>query len=110
MPARMSMRAFAVLAVAVAVGLALAVSPYASSSPDGLARVATDHGFADAGRLHTIQHDAPAPGYAFPGIQNARLATGVAGFTGTLAVFAVACGLGVALRRRARGGHASRAS
>lgn len=100
MRARLSMRAFVVLAVAVAVGLAFAVSPYASSNPDGLERVATDKGFADAGRLHAIQREAPAPDYAFPGIGNPRLATGVAGFAGTLAVFGIAYGVGAGLRRR----------
>lgn len=94
------MKAFAALGVALAVGLAFAVSPYASSHPDGLERVATDNGFAEQGRLHRIQHDAPVPDYAFPGIANARLATGVAGFAGTIIVFAVAYGIGFALRRR----------
>jgi hypothetical protein len=96
----LSMKAFVTLAVAVAVGLAFAASPFASSSPDGLERVAGDHGFADSGRLHSVQQDAPVPDYAFPGIDDPRLATGVAGFAGTLAVFALAFGAGVVLRRR----------
>jgi hypothetical protein len=37
-----SMRLFTVLALAVAVGLATGASPFASSSPDGLGRVAQD--------------------------------------------------------------------
>jgi cobalt/nickel transport system permease protein len=49
---RITMRAFVALAVAVAVGLAFAASPFASPSPDGLERVATDHGFAGAGKPH----------------------------------------------------------
>ena len=44
----MRMRVFVVLAIAVAIGLATAVSPFASSSPDGLQRVAENHGFAGA--------------------------------------------------------------
>lgn len=101
MRARISMRTFAVLGVALAVGLALAVSPYASSSPDGLEKVAIDEGFVDTGRLHAIQEDAPVPDYVFPGVGDGRLATGVAGFAGTLAVFAIAYGIGWGLRRRA---------
>ena len=37
---RVSVRLFVVLALAVAVGLGAFVSPYASSSPDGLEKVA----------------------------------------------------------------------
>jgi hypothetical protein len=89
------MRVFTILALAVAVGLALAVSPYASSSPDGLERVATDKGFAAEAR----HHDSPAPGYAFPGIDDPKLATGVAGFAGTLLVFGLGYGLAAVVRR-----------
>lgn len=99
---RASTRALAVVALAVAVGLATAVAPFASSSPDGLERVAEEEGFLGDGRLHSVQDDAPIPDYAFPGIENARVATGVAGFAGTLGVFALGHGLAVVLRRRDR--------
>lgn len=101
--ARLSMRLFAVLGVAVAVGLAFAVGPFASARPDGLERVAADHGFAERGRLHALQAGAPAPDYVLPGIGDGRLATGAAGFAGTLLVFGAAYGLGWALGRRAGG-------
>ena len=97
---RLSVRLFCVLALAVAVGLATAVSPYASSSPDGLERVAEDKAFLDQGRLHTVQEESPIPDYAFPGVDDARLATGLAGFVGTLGVFALGYGLAVVVRRR----------
>jgi PDGLE domain len=86
---RVPIRAFVAVALAVAVGLATAFSPWASTSPDGLERVAEDKGFLDGGRLHAVQEDAPIAGYAFPGIENERLATGLAGFVGTLVVFVV---------------------
>ena len=97
---RVSIRLFCVLALAVAVGLATAVSPYASSAPDGLERVAGDEAFLDARRTHAIQADSPAPGYAFPGIDDQRLASGAAGFAGSLGVFALGYGLALAIRRR----------
>jgi hypothetical protein len=97
---RTSVKAFTVLALAVAVGLATAISPFASASPDGLERVAHDKAFLDNGRLHAIQKDSPVPDYAFPGIGDARLATGVAGFVGTLVVFAAGYGVAARLRRR----------
>ena len=79
------MRWFTVIAVALALGLASAASPFASSSPDGLARVAADHGFAARGE----QRSAPV-----------RLATGLAGFAGTLLVFGIGVGVAKAVRRR----------
>ena len=95
-----SLRLFTVLALALAIGLATAVSPLASSSPDGLQKVAERQGFVDHGRVHRLQEDAPARGYAFPGVHDARLATGLAGFAGTLVVFAAGWGLArVAVRR-----------
>jgi hypothetical protein len=86
------MRWFTILALALAIGLAGALSPFASASPDGLERVARDHGFAAAARTHR----APVAGYAVGGVHDARLATGLAGFLGTLVVF----GAAVAVVRR----------
>lgn len=97
---RISVRLFTVLALAVAVGLAVGLSPYASSSPDGLEKVAEDKAFIDDGKLHALQEDSPVPDYAFPGIENERLATAAAGFVGTLIVFALGFGLAALLRRR----------
>ena len=91
---------FTVVVLAVAVGLATAVSPYASSSPDGLEKVAAEEAFLEQARLHAVQDDAPVPDYAFPGVDDARVATGLAGFAGTLLVFALGYGVTVAARRR----------
>ena len=99
----MKTRIFVILALAVAVGLATAVSPFASANPDGLEKVAEEKQFLDEGKLAGIQEDSPIPDYAFPGVDNERVATGLAGFVGTLAVFALGYGLAFALRRRERG-------
>jgi hypothetical protein len=108
MSRHMSIRLFTALALAVAVGLATALSPYASSSPDGLEKVAETRAFLDQGELAAIQEDAPVPGYAFPGVDDARLATGLAGFVGTLGVFV--SGYGVAALARRRPGAPTRAA
>jgi PDGLE domain len=104
---RLPARVFVALALALAVGLATAVSPFASSSPDGLQRVAEDKAFLDQGRLHALQEDAPIPGYALPGVGDERVATGLAGFLGALGVFALGCGLALLIRRRDAGGGGS---
>lgn len=95
------MRLFAILALAVAIGLATAASPFASSSPDGLERVATDKAFIEQGAPHPVQEDAPVPDYTFPGVDDPRAATGLAGFAGTLMVFGAGYGAARLARRRA---------
>jgi len=62
------MRRFTILALAVAIGLGTAASPFASSSPDGLERVAGDQGFLDRGRVAAVQERSPAPDYGVPGV------------------------------------------
>jgi hypothetical protein len=93
------MRLVTILALAVAIGLATAVSPFASASPDGLEKVAEDKAFLDRGRLAPVQESAPAPDYAFPGVDDPRLATALAGFTGTLLVFLLGAGAVAVIRR-----------
>ena len=46
--------------------------------------------------------------YAFPGVEDERVATGLAGFVGTLGVFALGCGLALVIRRRHAGGRRPR--
>jgi|tagenome__1003787_1003787.scaffolds.fasta_scaffold17550069_2 hypothetical protein len=78
------MKWFTILAVALAVGLATAVSPIASSAPDGLTRVAADKGFA----ARESQPRTPLIGY--------RALLG--GFAGTLIVFAAGYGIARVVR------------
>jgi PDGLE domain len=92
------MKLFTILALAVAVGLATAVSPYASSSPDGLEKVAGDKAFLDRGEP---QETSVLSAYAVPGVGDERVATGLAGFAGTLLVFGLGYGVVVVARRRA---------
>lgn len=93
-----SIRLFTVVALALAVGLATGLSPYASASPDGLERVAEQQGLLDRGRPAALQSRSPVPGYAFPGIGDPRLATAAAGFVGTLGVFGLGFAIAVRLR------------
>lgn len=74
------------LVIAVIVGTLL--SPFASSWPDGLERVAENLGFIQKGEAVPVL-SAPVPDYAIPGIDNEILATAFAGFLGTLLTFMV---------------------
>ncbi len=93
------MRRFTILALAVAIVLGAAFSPFASSDPDGLERVAAEQGFAERGRLAPPQERAPVPDYAFPGVEDARLATGLAGLTGVIGVFLLGAAVAAVVRR-----------
>ena len=75
------------------------ISPLASSSPDGLERVAEDRGFIELGQDAPYQVIAD---YVFPGIANEALATILAGIIGTLVLFGAAYGLAwlLTLKRR----------
>lgn len=93
------MRRFTILALAVAICLGAALSPFASSAPDGLEQVAAEEGFLDRGRLAQVQESAPVPDYAFPGVEDARLATALAGLAGAVGVFLLGAGVVAVVRR-----------
>jgi hypothetical protein len=103
---RPSTRTVVVVGVLVALVLAGVVSFYASSSPDGLNKVAIDQGFSSTEKEHGVA-DGPLAGYEAEGIADDRLSGGVAGVVGSLTVLLLAGGLTLVVRRR--GAHAERA-
>ncbi|MBU4311769.1 MAG: PDGLE domain-containing protein [Candidatus Omnitrophica bacterium] len=84
--------------LAVSLILAFFISPFASSSPDGLEKVADDKGFLEKGEAEPA-FISPLPDYVWPGVHNEGFATGFAGIMGTLIVFGVAYGVGAAIKR-----------
>jgi cobalt/nickel transport system permease protein len=91
--------AWTLAGVGVAVALAVFVSPFASSSPDGLEKVAADKGFEQAAAAKPAWSFSPIPDYVFPGIKNMGVATAVAGAVGTILLFALVLFIGRALGR-----------
>jgi hypothetical protein len=87
--------------LAVALVLAGIVSYYASSSPDGLNRVAQDKGFSDTAKAPGAG-ESPLSGYTSSGVDNSRLSGGLAGVVGVLVVLTLAGGLTYVVRRRPR--------
>jgi len=73
------------------------LSPLASSSPDGLERVAEDKGFFEKAVASAFSI---IPDYAFPGIRNEALATMLAGLIGTFIIFALAYAIGRLVKAR----------
>lgn len=94
----MDYRWFLGLGLMAAVALAVLLAPFASSSPDGLERVAMDLGFLDQGET-SLWNGAPAPDYAAPGIEREGLATATSGLIGTLLTFGVTWGVLRVVRR-----------
>jgi cobalt/nickel transport protein len=106
---------FTLAGLAIAVALALIVSPWASSSPDGLEKVAEDKGFIEkAEETEPVWESSPIPDYAVPGLteeavdeetgevveEPTRLATALAGLIGTVAIFLIAWGLALVLKKK----------
>jgi hypothetical protein len=94
-----STKAFVAVAILVCLILAGAVSFYASGSPDGLNKVAADHGLA-AEEQESATADSPLAGYATKDVDNERLSGGLAGIIGVGVVLLIAGGTTYLIRRR----------
>ena len=95
----MSNRKFLILGLLVSALLAGGASFYASSSPDGLEKVAEDIGFIETAKDHANSDTALAD-YGVKGVENERLSVGAAGVIGVVATGAVSGGLFLLLRRK----------
>lgn len=73
------------------------LSPLASSSPDGLERVAEDKGFIGTALEPVFEI---VPDYTIPGITNEAVATIAAGILGTLILFGIGYGLAKLLKAK----------
>ncbi len=86
-PPRWTSRRPVAAALGVTVLLAGVVSSFASSSPDGLERVAGDHGFLDRARA-SVSAASPLGDYAVAGLDGA-VSVGLAGLAGVAATVAL---------------------
>lgn len=89
---------FLVAGLLVALVLAGLVSGFASSSPDGLEKVAEDKGFLETAEDSAFA-DGPLADYGVSGVENERLSTGLAGVLGVGITFAFGLGLFALVRR-----------
>ncbi|GGM75922.1 hypothetical protein GCM10010106_23030 [Thermopolyspora flexuosa] len=92
---------FGLAALAVSLLLAGVVSFYASGDPDGLERVAEDHGLNAAEQEHNLG-GSPLADYGVAGVENERLSVGLAGIIGVGVTVAVGGAVFYAARRRTR--------
>jgi cobalt/nickel transport protein len=90
-------RAFILTGMGLALLVAVFLSPFASSDPDGLDRAAQDHGFEKNAVESPVSYKLPFHGvfdeYAVRGVPE-TIATPLAGLTGTLVTFGLAWGAG----------------
>jgi len=96
---KISNRKFYASALLVSALLAGGASFYASSSPDGLEKVAEDVGFIESAKDHTFV-DFTLADYGIAGLENARLSVGFAGLIGVVVTALVALGLFMLIRKK----------
>ncbi|MEU9122942.1 energy-coupling factor ABC transporter permease [Streptomyces sp. NPDC048506] len=96
---RRSARRVWLAGLAAALVCAGGISYYASTSPDGLEKVAHDQGIDTKTKGHATK-DSPLADYSVKDIADPRLAGGLAGVIGVGATLAVGTGVFVVLRRR----------
>jgi hypothetical protein len=98
---KISNRKFYVGALIVSLFLAGAISFYASSSPDGLEKVAEDVGFIESATEHSLANSTLAD-YGIKGVENARISVGFAGIIGVLVTALVTIVLFRSIQRKAK--------
>lgn len=93
---------FVVGGLMIAFALAFFVSPYASTSPDGLNKVAADQGLDGSVHEHALD-GSPVAGYAVKGVDDAKLSKGLSGIIGVTLTFGIGMVLfGLLVRRNHR--------
>lgn len=100
---RKGLYVFIAAGVALSIALAVAVSPFASSSPDGLEKVAEDKGFAqNSDETQPVRDKAPLTGYSVEGLSEKHPAwsTALSGLLGTVSVLLLAWGLALVLKKK----------
>jgi cobalt/nickel transport system permease protein len=96
-------RTFLLVGLAVTLLVAAVVSGFASGEPDGLEKVAIDQEFEGVAADHTLGGFVLAD-YGVEGIENERLATGIAGVIGVAITLVLTLGILYGVRRLRRAG------
>lgn len=79
------------------------VSPWASSSPDGLEKMAGDKGFLKkAEENEPAWKDSPMKDYAVPGVKSEKTSTAVSGLVGVVITVIVTLAVAMLARRLGR--------
>ena len=84
--------------LALAIALVVLVAPRADSNPDGLERVAIDHGLDADAQAHDLA-SSPLADYGVSGIDDGPVGTAFAGIIGVVLVFGIGYGTFAATKR-----------
>ena len=90
-------RLFLIAGLLVGLALALLVSPFASTAPDGLETVAEEEGFAGAADDHRLA-GSPLADYGVEGVEDEQLSTAASGAVGVLLTFGIGIGVFAGIR------------
>jgi cobalt/nickel transport system permease protein len=93
--------AFVGAGVVITLLVAGIVSGFSSSDPDGLERVAIDHGLDETADDHALA-DSPLADYGLEGVESERLGTALAGIIGVAVTLVVMVGLLYGIRALSR--------
>lgn len=102
---RTNTKLFVIAGLLVGLALALFLSPFASSKPDGLEKVSVDENFDATVRDHDMA-DSPLADYGVDGAENEKLATALSGVIGVLLTFGIGILLFALVRMLAPRGNA----
>lgn len=91
---------FVWVGLGIALLLALFLSPFASTSPESLEKIAEAKTFLQKGEAWKFWEHAPFSNYALPWIKNAKVSTALSGLAGTLAIFFITLGIAKVIRKR----------
>jgi len=94
-----NLKKFYALFFIAALSLAGGLSFYASSSPDGLEKVAEDEGFLESAEDSALSNS-PLADYGLAGLDSERLSVGIAGVIGVVVTAIVALALFSLIKKR----------
>lgn len=94
-----NLKKFYLLFFIAALSLAGGLSYYASSSPDGLEKVAEDEGFLESAEDSALSNS-PLADYGLAGLDSERLSVGIAGVIGVVVTAIIALALFTLIKKR----------
>jgi hypothetical protein len=94
-----NLKKFYALFFIAALSLAGGLSFYASSSPDGLEKVAEDEGFLESAEDSALSNS-PLADYGLAGLDSERLSVGIAGVIGVVVTAIIALALFTLIKRK----------
>jgi hypothetical protein len=94
-----NLKKFYALFFIAALSLAGGLSFYASSSPDGLEKVAEDEGFLESAEDSALSNS-PLADYGLAGLDSERLSVGIAGVIGVVVTAIIALALFTLIKKK----------